>query len=49
MIIIDYSCDNESYDRQYYESTEQPDDYFHPSTSGEQYQSDEYQNGNESK
>ncbi|VBB35290.1 unnamed protein product [Acanthocheilonema viteae] len=43
----DLSYDNEYYDRQYYNQTGQSDDYFHPSTSGEQYQSDEYYNGNE--
>ncbi|VDM13829.1 unnamed protein product [Wuchereria bancrofti] len=41
--------DNDYHDRHYYDPIEQSDGYFHPSTSGEQYQSDEYHNDNEAR
>ncbi|EJD74247.1 phorbol ester/diacylglycerol-binding protein unc-13, variant [Loa loa] len=44
---LSYDNDNEYRDRQYFDPVEQLDDYFHPSTSGEQYQGDEYHNGDE--
>ncbi|CAG9530532.1 unnamed protein product [Cercopithifilaria johnstoni] len=43
------SYDNKYHDEQYYNLVRQSDDYFHPSTSGEQYQSDEYHNCNETR
>uniref|UniRef100_A0A915PYX7 Uncharacterized protein n=1 Tax=Setaria digitata TaxID=48799 RepID=A0A915PYX7_9BILA len=43
------SYNNEYHDMRQYNSDEQPNDYFHPCTSGEKYQNYEYQDDHDSR